>query len=87
MQEKLKNQEFYQELKSFIVELFEDALKKSQNMNSLKYRESDNHISIGEASVLVGLSVKTIYKKTHLKEIPFYKVPGSNKIFFKRDEL
>lgn len=55
-------------------------------------RNTDNHyepdlIGIKETSLLLGLTVPTLYTKVHHRTIPFRKVKGMKKLFFSRREL
>jgi len=43
-------------------------------------------LTLEEASIYLGQSKSSIYKRTSAREIPFY-TPGGKKIYFKRTEL
>lgn len=44
-------------------------------------------LTIEEAALFTGYKKSTIYQKTCSETIPFHKKEGSNKIYFRRDEL
>jgi excisionase family DNA binding protein len=43
-------------------------------------------LSLSEAAAFLGITKSTLYKKTHRKEIPFYK-PTGKLIYFLRQDL
>lgn len=49
--------------------------------------ESDDLINVNEAAALLKMTPGAIYHKTHAKQIPFHKLPGSHRILFSRSEL
>lgn len=93
-------EELFEELKRYIDAKFED-LKRCQSQQAahadiidLKEvaKAIDNQkqahreiIDVKEAAELTHLSIPGIYRKTHNREIPFYK--RNNKLYFRRSEL
>jgi len=44
-------------------------------------------INAREVGSLLGLSHSAVYAKVKKNEIPFYRVPNSSRVIFKRDEV
>ena len=45
-------------------------------------------LTLNEVSIMTGLSKSCLYKKTHRREIPFYRAKTNSKyLFFDRDEV
>jgi len=45
-------------------------------------------LTLSEVSILTGLSKSCLYKKTHKREIPYYRAKTNSKyLFFDRDEI
>lgn len=93
-------EELFEELKRYIDAKFED-LKQCQKLQAahadiIDFKEVAKAIDsqkqsrreiidIKEAADLTRLTVQGIYRKTHNREIPFYK--RNNKLYFRRSEL
>lgn len=58
--------------------------KKQLSIGELKAKEI---LSADEVSRLYGLRQTLIYSLTHQRKIPHYKLPGSNLLFFRNDEV
>jgi excisionase family DNA binding protein len=48
---------------------------------------NDALLTMADACALLKVSKVTLYRRTSKKEIPFAKMPGSNKLLFSKDEL
>lgn len=49
--------------------------------------ESDEPLNIKEASSYLSLAVPSIYSLVQRQEIPFYKRPGTKRLYFSKKEL
>lgn len=50
-------------------------------------KTNEEVLSLHEAAEFLKVSKSCLYKKTSQKQIPFYKPPGCNRIYFLRKEL
>lgn len=62
---------------------FQSELREIKKLLSV---QTDEPLSIDEASKFTGLKKSYVYKLCSLKEIPFYK-PNGKKIYFSKNEL
>lgn len=60
------------------------SLKSQTKTLELSTREI---LNVDEAITYLKLSRSCLYKKTYKKQIPYYKPPGCNRIYFLRKEL
>lgn len=58
-----------------------------QTQTELTHIETDDLLTIKEASKLLGLSVPTLYSKVSRREIPFSKPNGTKQLYFSKSEL
>lgn len=64
----------------------EIILKKLEQIEKNSLLASKNILNVEDVALLTGLSVSTIYKLTHSRQIPFYK-PCGKVVFFDKREI
>lgn len=62
-------------------------MKEKQKQLSIGELKAKEILSADEVSRLYGLRPSLIYSLTHRKQIPHYKLPGSNLLFFQNAEV
>lgn len=62
-------------------------MKQKEKQLSIGEPKAKEILSADEVCRLYGLRPTLIYSLTHRKLIPYYKLPGSNLLFFRNDEL
>ena len=66
-----------------IVEVLLEILNALRNLES-KYC---TWFTIEQVANYIGLSTNTVYQYVSKRKIPFYKIPNSSKLIFKREEI
>lgn len=64
----------------------EMILRKLEQIEKNSLLASKNILNVEDVALLTGLSVSTIYKLTHSRQIPFYK-PCGKVVFFDKREI
>lgn len=62
-------------------------MKEKAEKTSIRELRHKEILSLDEVSRLYGLRPSLIYSLTHRKQIPYYKLPGSNLLFFNNAEV
>jgi len=76
-----------EEFKSLIVDSVRKCLQGLIHVKSDITCESEELLTIKQASKLLDLKVSCIYGMTHRKEIPFMKPEGSKRLYFSKQSL
>lgn len=77
----------FEQFPSIMIELLlrVEQLEKLQASYEIQIQPKDEALNMDEASIFLGLSKQTIYKKTWNKEIPFSK--PSKYLYFSKNDL
>lgn len=77
----------FEQFPSIMIELLlrVEQLEKLQSSNEIQIQSNDDALNIDEASLFLGLSKQTIYKKVRNNEIPYSK--PSKRLWFSKKEL
>ena len=66
-----------------LIEILSDIRKKLETMSAA----SRVWMTPDQLALYLGLSVQTIYQYVSNRKIPFYKIPGSSKLLFHKQEV
>jgi len=61
--------------------------KEVQELKQITLLGSKRVLTMQDAVLLTGLSLSCLYKKTHKREIPFWKSSGGKLIYFNKEEI
>ena len=61
--------------------------KEVQELKQFTLLNSKRVLTMQDAVLITGLSLSCLYKKTHKKEIPFWKSSGGKLIYFDKEEI
>jgi len=67
--------------------MLEKILTEFAELKAITLLSAKKALNLDEASLMTGLSKSCMYKKTHKREIPFYKANNGKYLYFDRDEL
>ena len=65
----------------------QEVLEKLSRIEKLTLLGSKNVLTMGDVSLITGLSLSCLYKKTHNREIPFWKSDGGKICYFSKQEI